>query len=210
MLLDFYLLGALFFHSRVQPALAESWRRRSFAPCRDLCAEIIARPGRTLPEDCLLGQVVRGLPFVRDFWHGVVGQLLLLGADEMPLVQTAPATLCSLLAPERYGAGDAPRRDFAPIEQIHFGSRDLRFGGAFYRPEHAGFNDIQDVALLLRYMEAIDPTGWTEAMLEPMSILATPDERAEELAFVHDWWGPLVDVYRDALTRQCVVVCERW
>ncbi len=209
MLLDFYLLGALFFHSRLQRALAESWRSRSFEPCRDLCAEIIARPGRTLPEDCLLAQLVRGLPFARALWHGVAGELLQLGAEAMPLVQTAPATLCCLLAPGRSRAGDAPRADFAPIEQVHFGSRDLRFGGAFYRPDHAGFNDTEDVARLLRYMDGIEPADWTEAMLEPMAEFATPEERAEELAFVRDWWGPLMDVYRAALARRCLVVCER-
>ncbi len=140
----------------------------------------------------------------------MAGELIVLGCDEMPLVQTAPATLSCLLAPERYRAGDAPRPAFAPIEQIHFGSRDLRFGGAFYRPEHAGFNDADDVARLLHYMDTIDPAGWTETMLEPMAELATAAERSEELAFVRDWWGPLVDVYRAAAARQCMVVCERW
>src|SRR5947209_20395191 len=140
MLLDFYLLGSAFF-TRLQVALAESWRRRSFSPCRDLCAEVIARPDRTVPQDCLLALVVRGLPFARAVWHGVAGELIVLGCEEMPLVQTAPATLCCLLAPERYHAGEAPRSGFALIEQVHFGSRDLRFGGTYYRPDHAGYND---------------------------------------------------------------------
>jgi hypothetical protein len=208
MLLDFYLLSTVFF-TRMRAALAESWRRRSFAPCRDLCADVIARPGQTVPDDCLLVQVARGLPFARLSWHGVAGELIVLGCDEMPLVQTAPATLCCLLAPERYQAGEAPRSAFAPIEQVHFGSRDLRFGGAFYRPEHAGYNDTDDVARLRGYLQKIDPAAWNETMLEPMAELATAEERAEELAFVRDWWNPLVGVYRDALGRKYVVVCER-
>jgi hypothetical protein len=207
MLLDFYLFGALFFHTRLQPALAETWRRRSFAPLRDVCAEIVARS--RVPEDCLLPQVVRGLPFGRALCHGVAGELLLLGCDDMPLVETAPASLCCLLAPKRYQAGDAARSAFAPIEQVHFGSRDLRFGGAYYRPEHAGWNDTDDVARLLDYLDTIDPASWTADMLQSMAELPTADERAEELAFVRDWWAPLVDVYRAALARQCVVVCER-
>jgi hypothetical protein len=207
MLLDFYLLDALFFHTRLQPALAESWRRRSFAPLRDVCAEIMTRSA--VPGDCLLAQEMHGLPFARALWHGVAGELLLLGCDEMPMVQMAPATLCCLLAPMRYQAGDAARSEYAPIEQVHFGSRDLRFGGAYYRPEHAGWNDTDDVARLLGHLEMIDPATWTADMLQPMAEFPTADERAEELAFVRDWWAPLVDVYRAALARQCVVVCER-
>jgi hypothetical protein len=208
MLLDFYLLGALFFHTRLQPILGESWRRRSFAPCRELCTEVLAL-GRAQPDGSLLAQVVRGLPFARQFWQGVAGELLLLAAEDMPLVQTAPATLCCLLAPARYLGSEAPRSAFAPIEQVHFGSRDLRFGGACYRPEHAGYNATEDVARLLRYLEAIDAGLWSEAMLSPMAEFATAEERAEELAFVRDWFEPLVGVYRDAARRQCVVVCER-
>src|SRR5579859_1281625 len=167
MLLDFYLLGALFFHRRLQPALAESWSRRSFMPLRGVCAEVSARSA--VPEDCLLAQVVRGLPFARGMWRGVAGELLLLGCEDMPLVQTAPGALCCLLAPERYQAGDAARSAFAAIEQVHFGSRDLRFGGAYYRPDHVGWNDTDDVARLLGYLETIDPAGWTADMLQPMA-----------------------------------------
>ena len=208
MLLDFYLLSAVFF-TRMHAALAESWRRRSFTPCRDLCAQVIARPGRTVPDDCLLAHVVRGLPFARPSWHGVAGELIVLGCDDMPLVQTAPATLCCLLAPDRYQAGEVPRSAFAPIEQVHFGSHDLRYGGAYYRPEHAGYNDTDDVARLLDYLEAIDPARWTAGMLEPMPEFAMAEERSEELAFMRDWWEPLVGVYREAVGRGCVVVCER-
>jgi hypothetical protein len=209
MLLDFYLLAAAFLNLQIRPALAESWRRRSFDPCRDLCAELLARPGRALPEDCLLRHVVTGLPFARAFWHSLIGEFLLLGCEEMPLVQTAPATLCCLLAPERYRSGEAARSAYAPIEQVHFGSRDLRFAGAFYRPDHAGYNDEGDIARLLRYLEGIDAATWHEGMLRPMAEFATADERAEELAFVRDWLPALVELYRDAARRGCVVVCER-
>jgi hypothetical protein len=208
MLLYFYLLSATFLHEKMRPALAESWRRRSFDPCRELCAEVLARAARPVPEDSLLQPVVRGLPFAREFWHGLAGELLVHGCADMPLVQTSPSTLCCLLAPEQYHAGDVPRVAFAPIQQVHFGSRDLRFGGAFYRPEHAGYNDAADIARLLRYLEAIDPSAWHEAMLLSMSEFPTGEDRAEELAFVRDWWPPLVGMYRDADAEGHAVVCE--
>lgn len=207
MLLYFYLFGADFFQTRMQPALAESWRRRSFLPCRDLCADVLAATKQTLPADSVLRQVARGLPFAREFWHGLVGELLVFGCEDMPLMQTAPATLCCLLAPEH--GDDLPRSDFAPIQQIHFGSRDLRFGGAFYRPDHAGYNGEADVRRLLQYLEEIDPSAWHESMLQPMSELATLEERTEELAFVRDWWPALVELYRNAVTQGHIVVCER-
>jgi hypothetical protein len=206
MLLDFYLLNATFFHGRMRPALADSWRRRSFAPSRELCQHLFSRS----PEDALLRHVLRGLPFAREFWHGLVGELLLLGCEDMPLLQTAPATLCCLLAPERYREDDAVRLQFAPIEQVHYGSRDLRFGGAFYRPEHAGYNDEADVDRLVSYLDAVDPAAWRESQLRPMTEFSDAQEREDEIAFVRDWWPLLINLYRDAARRGCVVVCERW
>ena len=62
---------------------------------------------------------------------------------------------------------------------------------------------------LLRYLETVDPSSWHEAKLRPMQEFATALEREEELAFVRDWWPPLVELYRDAARRECVVVCEQ-
>ena len=109
--LDFYLLGATFFRARVRPALTASWRRRSFVPCRDVCAEILAKCRPPPPEDTVLRRVPLGLPFSREIWNALAGEILIFGCDDMPLVQTAPATLCCLLAPAQYRAGDCPRTD---------------------------------------------------------------------------------------------------
>ena len=55
-------------------ALAEAWRRRSFAPCRPLCAALtpavvaFAERYHTGHDEPLLAQVSRGaVPFDRDF-----------------------------------------------------------------------------------------------------------------------------------------------
>jgi hypothetical protein len=209
MLLYFYLLGSAFFANQMRPALAESWRRRSFAPCRPLCAAIVAAAPRPIPEDCVLRQVTNGLSFAREFWHALAGELLVFGCDDMPLLQTAPATLCCLLAPEQHRAGDGPRTDFAPIQQVHFGSRDLRFGSACYRPDHAGYNGGDDIPRLLDYLEGIDPRSWHAEMLDAMPEFPTGEEREEELAFVRDWWPALVEMYREASRRAQIIVCER-
>jgi len=209
MLLYFYLMGAAFLRDCMRPALADAWRQRSFAPCRDLCAEVVARSAHTPPDDCVVRQVARGLSFAREFWQGLVGELLVFACEDMPLVQTAPATLCCLLAPRQYTLGDVPRSAFAPIQQAHFGSRDLRFGGAFYRPDHAGLNDEDDVARLLRYLDGIDSNVWNESLLCPMVEFASCEERAEELAFIRDWWPALVEIYRSATIQRQVIVCER-
>ena len=49
LLADYFLLldGALF-AERMRPALAASWRRRSFEPCREFCAALL--PGGTDPS----------------------------------------------------------------------------------------------------------------------------------------------------------------
>jgi hypothetical protein len=209
MLLDFYVLATAFFHDRLQPALTASWSARSFKPCLALCTEILDRCGRDAPHDCLLRQVAAGLPFASRSWHALAGEFMLLGREDMPLIEIAPRTLCCLLAPDCDRPGDGPRSAFVAIEQVLFGSRDLRFGGAFYRPDCAGYNDMTDVRRLLAYLEAIDPAGWTEAMLQPINELASIEDRAEELAFLRDWWPPLVEVHRDAVRHDCVIVCER-
>jgi hypothetical protein len=206
-LLDFYLVDSGEFHTRWRPVLTESWVRRSFAPCRSLASAVIDRTTHPPPPDSVLRHVVRGLPFAREFWQALVGELLICGCDDMPLVQTAPETLGCLLAPPQNPA--APRSAFSPVQQVHFGSRDLRFGLAFYRPDHAGFNGDADVRRLLAYLEGIDPATWHESMLQPLPDFPTADERQEELAFIRDWWPPLVDVYRQAAERGQMVVCEQ-
>jgi hypothetical protein len=208
MLLYFYLIRAVYFHDRLRRALAASWRRRSFVPCRDLCAQLVAATTQHVPDDSVLNRVIAGLPFSREFWHALVGEAILFGCDDMPLVLTAPAALCCLLAPEQYCAGEVPRAGFAPIQQVHLGSRDVAFGGAFYRPEHAGYNDEDDIRRLLAYLETVDPGSWREEMLRPMLELPTAEDREEELAFVRDWWPSLFALYIEANRRQCIVACE--
>ena len=207
MLLYLYLVRAAFFRDLMHPVLAESWRRRSFVPCRDLCARIIAASTQHVPDDSLLRQI-DDLPFYRNSWRTLVGEAILFGCEEMPLVQMAPQTLSCLLAPEQYLGGELSRCAFAPIQQVQFGSRDLTFGGTVYRPDHAGQNDEREVRRLLDYLNGVDLEAWREEMLCPMPELTSADEREEELAYVRDWWSPLVDVYRRAVERDCIVVCE--
>jgi hypothetical protein len=212
--LYFLLLDAPLFHDAIRPALAAAWRLRSFEPCRPLAARL--QPAiRAFTEryylgveEPLLAQVSRGLPFDRHYWTLLAGEALLYAAVEVPEFQTAPETLCCLLAPEQCRADDVPRERFAPIQQVHFGSRDLDFGGKLYRPEQAGYNDPADVARLTAYLDAVDPTRWSTTDLEPLAGLADEEERGEELAFVRDWFPALQELYRRAKEQGCIVVCE--
>src|SRR4051794_29981755 len=104
----FLLLNGHFFEGIARPALAESWRRRSFMPCQPLCANLIpaAREysakyhvGESEP---LVSLVAAGLPFERTTWRFLVSEVLLFGAVEIPELQTCPQTLCCLLAPDHY------------------------------------------------------------------------------------------------------------
>jgi hypothetical protein len=200
------------FTGQLAPALAECWRRRSFGPCQALCAALL--PGlsayadgfATAASEPLTAQVARGLPFDRDFWRLLAGELLLFGADELPEFQTAPETLARLLAPDVDPAEELPRDRLPPVLQSHYGSRELRFGSAFYHPDRAGWNDAADVARLADYLAAVDPAAWTADSLRGLG----PDEDADdELAFARDWFPPLREMYRRARERGQVVVCER-
>ncbi len=208
------LLDAGTFHDRIRPALSASWRQRDFRPCRDLCATLVpaaesfARRYHLGPDEPLLAEVARGLPFDRDLWRHLAGEVLWYSASDIPEFETAPDALCCLLAPERYRGGPAERERFAPIEQAHYGSRDLVFGGGFYRPEQAGHNDTQDVGRLADYLEALEPVRWAVEQLAVLEGTATEEDRAEELEDVRAWFPALRDLYRRARAERHVVVCE--
>ena len=200
----FYLLNRNWMQARLRPALAESWRRRNFAPCADLCQQLVAV--KPIPDAALIRLVPHTLAYDRTRWHALVGELLIFGAEAMPRLPFLLESLCYLLAPQRVSADPSERHSRTPIEQCYHGTRDLRFGGGWYRPDHAGWNDVDDVQRLLAFLRRIDPSGWSATAL-----IHLPDdaERTEELAYVRDWWPELVAMYEQAHAADQVVVCER-
>jgi hypothetical protein len=211
--LYFLLHDAARFHRTVRPALAEAWRGRSFVPCRPLCAALapaavaFAERYHTGHDEPLLAQVARGtVPFGRNFWRLLVGEVLLYGAASVPEILTAPDTLAHLLAPGQDASASRP--DGAPIRQAHFGARDLVFGAGFYRPDTAGWNDTGDVARLADYLATVDPSAWTTADLTGLREFAGEGERADELEFAREAFSSLHELYEGARGADQVVVCE--
>jgi hypothetical protein len=210
----FLCLDAEMFTGRIHPALAASWRQRSFEPSRLLCAELLpaaqdyTRRYHTGDEEIFLAQVARGIPFDRACWRLLVSEVLLFAAAEIPEFPSNAETLCCLLAPEQYRSGIVMREQFAPIQQVLRGSRDLTFGAAVYRPEQAGYNDAGDVARLAGYLAAVHPEDWTTEHLRDLPDMADDDERADELAFVHEWFPVLVELYQRTQAQRRVLVIE--
>src|SRR5436309_12057709 len=101
----FLVLDGAAFEGRVRPALAASWRRRTFDPCRPLCAALVpaardyAERYCTGGDEPLVAKVADGLSFDRAFWRTLVGEVLLFTAVDIPEIRTCPETLCRLLAP---------------------------------------------------------------------------------------------------------------
>jgi hypothetical protein len=210
----YMLLDTDWFYRRMHPALAASWRLRSFDSCRELCTDLVPSSFafmerfHTGPDEPLLCKVARGLPFDRHFWRLLVGELLLYAAAEIPEIQTAPNTLCCLLSPQTYRQCAVPRSSFAPIQQAHYGTRDLRFGAHCYRPEQAGYNDAHDIARLCNYLAAQAPDKWRLAELAELRDITDEEERQEELDFAREWFPVLRDLYGRAAMRGQLVVCE--
>lgn len=208
----FMVLDATDFRERIVPPLAASWRTRSFVPCRELANWLLPTVASyrascfTGTDEPLLTRVATALPFDRHFWRLLAGEVLLFAAREVPELETAPATLRSLLAHSI--EADVPRERYAPIDQAHFGSRDLTFAGAVYRPEHAGLNEAADVRRLADYLAAVTLSEWRVADLTGLPGLADDAERAEELEFAHEWFPALANVYRQAAAQNQVIVCE--
>jgi hypothetical protein len=208
----FYLLPAADFHRRIRPVLTASWQQHSFAACRDLCAE---RAPRALAfraqcgsagEEPLLCEVARGVAFDRTLWKLLVGELLTYSATEIPLLESSHGALCRLLDGE--GGQATARRDYSPIQQVHNGARDLHFGGGYYRPEHAGYNDTPDVMRLSDYLGGINPEDWDPDGLAGLPGCESEEDRADELELARDWFPSLRALYRGAGERGQVIVCE--
>jgi hypothetical protein len=208
----FLLLDAAGFEGRVRPALAESWRRRSFVPCRELCQALLPAVSvyceryHTGAVEPVLCRVATGLAFDRTIWRALVGEVLLFTAAQIPEFQVNADTLCCLLAPDHYRQNVVERERLAPIQEAHRGSRDLTFGSAIYRPEHAGYNNVADVARLADYLGSVRPENWTVADLA--GLVANEEDRADELAFAREWFPALLELYQDARDNGQVVIIE--
>jgi hypothetical protein len=208
------LLDGANFETMMRPALAESWRRHSFGPCRELAASLLsaaeeyARRYHAGAASALLDQVATGLPWDRATWRCLVGEVLLYSAAEIPELPTSAATLACLLAPEQRGSRAGNRREAPLIDKAHFGSRDLTFGAAIYRPEHAGYSNADDVRLIADFLGPVRPETWTVAELAHFTELAVED-RPEELDFARECFGALQDLFVRASDRGWVVVHEQ-
>src|SRR5271168_1815670 len=129
MALYFLLLDAERFAGEIVPALAASWRQRSFAPCQALClslqpaAAAFGRENYLGAGESMLDAVLRGVAFDRVFWRALAGELLWFVASEIPEVPTALDSLPLLLGDQANESG--AREHLTPIQQAHHGSRDL-------------------------------------------------------------------------------------
>jgi len=210
----YMLLDGDLFYRRISPVLAASWRLRSFDPCRALCSDLapaaraFTETFHTGPEEPFLCKVARDLPFDRHFWQLLVGELLLYAAAEIPEIQIAPDPLCCLLAPGSYQEGVVPRVRFAPIQQAHFGTRDLLFGTRCYRPEHVGYNGTEDVTRLSGYLAVQSPDQWALADLAQLRDVTDEEERQEELDFARERFAALREVYQRASAHRQLIICE--
>jgi hypothetical protein len=208
MFLYFYLLEEAFYHEVMVPTLTEALRRRAFEPCWELCRRLIDKSS-LVPGDALVRRIPTGFRFARAFWHALIGECLLYGAVDIPRLEIASASLLCLLAPAHGGEPDPPRAAYTPIEKCLYGTRDLAFGGGYYRPDFAGFNNAADVEELTLYLETVDPAQWQPGDLQRLVDCANDEERALELDDARASWPSLVELYQTAQRNRWMIVCER-
>lgn len=210
----FLCLDAETFLRQIRPALAAAWRLRGFEPCRSLCTQFLpaardyTQRYHTGEDETLLERIAAGLPFDRACWRLLAGEILLFAAAEIPEFQSNAETLCCLLAPEAYQRGTTTREEYASIQQALRGSRDVTFGSAVYRPDQAGYNDLDDVSRLAAYLAAIQPQRWTVDDLRSLRNVEDDDDRADELAFVREWFPALVELYQRCQANNRVLIIE--
>jgi hypothetical protein len=210
----FFMLDAAQFEGEVRPALADVWRQHRFDVAHRLCIGLLpaarefAERYHIGDDESLLARIAAGpVSFERTLWRTLVSEILLFTALEIPEFQVNADTLTCLLAPHNYVGSSPERARYAPIEQALKGSRDLTFGAAIYRPEHAGYNATDDVKRLATFLDAVRPESWTVAGLASLSEVPSED-RADELAFAREWFPALVGLYERAAGRGAVIVYE--
>ena len=123
-------------------------------------------------------------------------QLCNSGAAETPEIPAAPETL-----------GQLSRAD-STIAHAYHGTRGLVFGGGWYRPDNAGYNDRDDVNRLASYLGSLDPERWTTADLGPPNAGEAEDERQDELNFARAALASLHAMYERAMAEGQIVICE--
>ncbi len=209
MAIYFLLIDAERFSGEIVPALAASWRERIFAPCRPLCQSLqptAAAFGKQYylgSGELMLDAVLRGAAFNRVFWRALAGEILWFAAADVPETLTALETLLPLLGyPSEISLA---REKLVPIQQSHYGSRDLVFGGGFYRPASAGYNDRADVGRLAEYLAGVNPAAWNASALTE---IADAEDREEELDYARQCFAALRELYRTAQAARQMVICE--
>ncbi len=215
MTLFYLLLQASWFDQTAHPTLTASWDKRSFTPCRALCAQLgpAAREFATryaqADDPPLVCRLADGMPFRRELWAQLVGEVLIHGAAEIVQIEAEPDTLCRLLAGLPWNE-EAPRESFGPIQQVLFGARDLRFGGKFYRPHRAGWNSRADVSRLAEYLAVVNVDQWGSGQLGDAETDGVCDDLREELEFARQALDDLRQLYERAQLREYVMVRETW
>jgi hypothetical protein len=206
-------IDAGFFHTQLAPALAASWKQRRFDPCKSLCAALLPRAEafsarfHTGHDAPLILSVLSGLPFDRHFWQLLAWESFVFAASEIPEIEIAPDLLRTLLDPAAVDSDEHPREQYAVIDQAHYGTRYLCFAGKMYRPEHAGYNDTEDVVRLKDYLERLEPASWTLGELLDR-ISRNRSDLQEELELAREWFPALQELYRHTAARREILVCE--
>jgi hypothetical protein len=146
-------------------------------------------------EEMMLLNVWQNTPFDRDIWRMIIGEVLLAAAAEVPEIPDVEETVAGLL-------GDDPA-----IRQAYHGKYGLCFGGGWYRPDFAGYNQPSDVQRLAEYLASVDPDAWTVAEAVG-DVRLCSDERREEFAFGRQAFKMLVALYCRARKAGQLIVCE--
>lgn len=184
---------------RLRPVLALAYARRAFLGWEahlgawQAAALRYARAYHIDPGEIFLLGVGPRTHFSPAAWRTLVGEILVVTAEEMPELPGHLGSLSRLLP--------------APLaRQALQGCADLTFGLATYRPGLAAYNTADANGRLLGELRAIDPTRWTESML--VSDERDAEDAREELLYARDWFAVVVDLYARVVRDERIIVFE--
>src|ERR1051326_1205791 len=208
----FHVHDASWFLNDFIPALTRCRQRHSLAPCQNLCLSLLPTAQgfgerfHICADELLVSRVNVDLPYNLDVWRLIVGELLVVGAVEIPEIEQCPDMLCRLVASARCELDTHEREALAPIQQAHLGSRDLMFGAAVYRFANVGWNGVDDTARLAQYLGAVNVEEWTGDRLIACGLEVSDVD--DELAYARNCLVGLQGLYRQAAQNGQVIVAE--
>lgn len=199
------------FLDRIVPAMSISWQRRSFKPCVELCQSLLPQAEDYCKryflkrEEMLVYSVSLTMPFGRELWNLLAGELLLITARDIPTIPDGADSLCGLTSAEHPLPTD--REQLNDMQKACYGAMDIAFGNKLFRPALAGWNPLSECKRLARHLDTVKLDASHQSYLSHQ--LQSVEDLEDEIAVARECLAALRELYAEANRKDWIVLVER-